>query len=607
MKPAPYSPTDTAETSSVNLLDYILTSPLVKCDIAVRNTIPNHDGTVTLVDEEGYPIGQFNVQIKTLPGKFKDSFKCEVGLIAYTKTLTQALIFIGVDNTNKVAYWKQIIPSMEANLKKNQKTFTIKFDLNQDIIKKDSDLHIQRWKAMLADIQLYQAKIPILQEALAERFGLLSIPEQNRLLFQRFIGRLNITLDGELQFIKEKFFPGIRQLGLAILAFDAQQIVYQLFGIKDGSNVPPVISLCDLRTDPLKIWTNIDDMNCWVDHALKKIGIAPLTGAENVEIEITGWGLPNHFQEPEKLATQYANTYIEKAISQRIFRLYGVDLCNEELWLFTEKYTHCLGLSKSNKYSIDEIEQGIRERLPRLLQLTVERLGTTSRNSRFVDPIELLPWLFNFTPEEIANLSLNPGFITAILIHPLIRVALQCIEELKRQGCSELELPHIANPLKPLSLEVEDNSLIEINLKTTLDRSIPAYTAFIEGNRLSKLTSAKHLTHQNTIIYTATESHWTSDRRPLTKHIVRNIDNKLPKVLFLPDSEIQRKDDGRLLYFGGNTYKTIATAFHNDAYFLKSSRPLVNLIYEMLAYDLSELYGLSSPHRFSARHSLLND
>ncbi len=77
IKPAPYSPTDTKETDSVDIFKVLVEHSKVKLDIKERDKIPNIDGYMELVDNGGSPCGKLEAQIKKLPD---DSTKLQIPL-----------------------------------------------------------------------------------------------------------------------------------------------------------------------------------------------------------------------------------------------------------------------------------------------------------------------------------------------------------------------------------------------------------------------------------------------------------------------------------------------------------------------------------------------
>src|ERR1700722_1739303 len=83
--PAPYPPTASSELDAVTCLLDILDKKLVKPDIKVLDKFPNIDGSIELTNLDQIPIGEFNVQVKTV-SQNKDetiSYQCTLPFLAY--------------------------------------------------------------------------------------------------------------------------------------------------------------------------------------------------------------------------------------------------------------------------------------------------------------------------------------------------------------------------------------------------------------------------------------------------------------------------------------------------------------------------------------------
>lgn len=61
---APFSAFDVEETESVTVLKYLLNAKRVKSQVNIRDTYPNADGFLEIVNKEQEPIGRLTIQVK---------------------------------------------------------------------------------------------------------------------------------------------------------------------------------------------------------------------------------------------------------------------------------------------------------------------------------------------------------------------------------------------------------------------------------------------------------------------------------------------------------------------------------------------------------------
>ncbi len=67
MEPAAYPARNTEELHAVHTFLGLLDKARVKPDVKALDKVPNHDGSVELVDEGQRPVGELKVQIKKIP------------------------------------------------------------------------------------------------------------------------------------------------------------------------------------------------------------------------------------------------------------------------------------------------------------------------------------------------------------------------------------------------------------------------------------------------------------------------------------------------------------------------------------------------------------
>ena len=107
--------------------------------INTQDKIPNHDGILELIDEEGVPIGEIKTQIKTLRPKYKTpSYSVSYSLLAYVRDTAQIpFLLIAIDRRDKKAYWKYLSKEYCEKLINRRlepkETTAIQFDLSNEI------------------------------------------------------------------------------------------------------------------------------------------------------------------------------------------------------------------------------------------------------------------------------------------------------------------------------------------------------------------------------------------------------------------------------------------------------------------------------------------
>jgi len=134
-----------------------------------------------------------------------------------------------------------------------------------------------------------------------------------------------------------------------------------------------------------------------------------------------------------------------------------------------------------------------------------------------------------------------------------------------------------------------------------LENAIPEYSEFIQRNRL-KLPESRYLDKSTSIIMEYEPTFISSGLGPrLREDHVRNQSRVLPKFAVLISSDDKSSVDRSVfpqVIYNGVKYEAI-TSSESMAGFLFSSTPMLNLLYRMLAHDLSENYGISL---FSSRY-----
>ena len=72
IKPAPFPKSSLSEQDSADIFHNLVDRRYIRGNVTVMDKIPNTDGVLTFIDTQQYPIGQFEVQLKTLSSKYKN-------------------------------------------------------------------------------------------------------------------------------------------------------------------------------------------------------------------------------------------------------------------------------------------------------------------------------------------------------------------------------------------------------------------------------------------------------------------------------------------------------------------------------------------------------
>jgi len=147
-----YTKSKATEKQAIGVLKLILSNKLIEKLTSGDDTFPDTDGHVQLLTENRETTGlNLEVQIKSLSyaKKNKAPFsKCPSKLLLYAGSSNLPLLFIAVDLTSQVAYWRYLSKELVTKIfeKGNvPKEMTLYFDL-RNIIKQGEDSYLKEWK-----------------------------------------------------------------------------------------------------------------------------------------------------------------------------------------------------------------------------------------------------------------------------------------------------------------------------------------------------------------------------------------------------------------------------------------------------------------------------
>ncbi|MBK7669154.1 MAG: hypothetical protein IPJ32_18505 [Sphingobacteriaceae bacterium] len=109
-EPSGFANNDDKDRESITTLNYILDNKRAKPEISVGDKFPNIDGRITLASSLSIPVGEIQIQVKTLKEKnaLTPKHQCKLGFLSYCHRSVQPVILIVVDQKNCCAYWKHM-------------------------------------------------------------------------------------------------------------------------------------------------------------------------------------------------------------------------------------------------------------------------------------------------------------------------------------------------------------------------------------------------------------------------------------------------------------------------------------------------------------------
>ncbi len=570
--PAPYSNTDAAEQDAVNTFKSLIDTRFVKDEIRTRDKIPNIDGTIELVHENGVPHAKFDVQIRKLPPQSM-SYSCPTTLVGYSKISTLPVLLVCADPERKVAFWRQIYPTMP-EYKEGQQSFTIRFDELADSID-HRGIYLQKWASIAADYQERIAKYPELKDEAGYWLPFDRTSFQNVETFQRFIDTINNMLDNEFVVIKEIEFPGVWKLGVGLIDLTQEHVHYQLYTIPRGKNWPLV---CRLKGGFL------------TSKQPHKYAVSEHSSVRS------------SFAAPEAVGRQYILGHLKRKVERRELPVHGKLASTDVLLAFIGWYHRWLGLSPNEfTYTIADISRALHHHLFGLCAALVLQIPKGAGGDILLD-LDLLG-------NNVDVQNIKPVFHPEIPLQFLVNTrrisfpaALQAFRYLVNSSTDAIVRPLARRSRSLASGEhwiwsgySEEDEIR--NVTTVLENSLEEYRAFVEGNRL-KFPKSPYLDPNIAVIYEyishrITESH----KGPIiNEHHVDNSQRQLPKLSVFTVTDGKSSVDTAwwprpTLRIEGHEYLSMSSS-QGVADFLFQTTPFLNMIYRMLRYDLEANYNL---------------
>jgi hypothetical protein len=259
IKPSKYSTSAVSDSATISTLKGILDNKRVFAHLSENDKTPNNDGYIELIDEEGYPLGKLEVQIKTLKKGYKlPSYNVNLSLLTYAKSVVQLpFVIIGVDQTNKKAFWMELDFQTASSLidkalakRSNQESIAIQFALNNSI---PNNSPYERWGTLVNEQKKrLQTFDDLNKELLAtkELVGKLMV-KSNKVELERnpfyvkvhlFLDEINELLSKDLKIIRTAFISDFWRLGIILFQFSETSLTYSLFPIENNQNLKQINS-----------------------------------------------------------------------------------------------------------------------------------------------------------------------------------------------------------------------------------------------------------------------------------------------------------------------------------------------------------------------------
>lgn len=141
---------DERETNAIEVFTSLLPKNLIKHDIKTGDKVPNIDGYVEILDNDGRVKSKVTVQVKHYPeANYElDKYPIPQYVLGYAHRLpSEVVLLITVDTQNKKVYWKEISPQYINNCaeKGYQGTFTYHFTQDEILTEENKEQTFAIW------------------------------------------------------------------------------------------------------------------------------------------------------------------------------------------------------------------------------------------------------------------------------------------------------------------------------------------------------------------------------------------------------------------------------------------------------------------------------
>ena len=583
IRPKRYPANDAAEADTITVLRGLVDPKIVKLHIEERDKVPNTDGWIEIVDEEGnFPLGKVEVQLKKLPDGERN-FSCELAYVAYAMTTTNPMLLLCVDTDAKVAYWKHLTDSLLTG-KESQKTVTINFT-DDDLID-SGNIYLNKWLTIITDYQKRISNYLDLEGELTrvKQKGkpLDSMKQEDILAVQAFIDEINRLMDYRFQVIKKLLFPWLWKFKIVIEEYSENLFVYDLHGIPNGR----VGSQIEYLREPLSDLKKSDD--------------------ESVALLTQGWSIENLSVNPIQKAKALIGRFAKDIFEKDMFIFNSPYLASEYIFAFVDHMNFCLGIVPRETLNLNDLKYALERYLPTWCLVAAEERGLSSKINSF-DPLFeycFIPLKMREKILEKVQSRLESGTpLKPVIIESSkysLPLLLHSIEILKGSDYLIITRPHNSPNYDLVDGEKGFTNLELFRSKDRKDRiedifmKFPIeYNMFVDANQLVNLPNI--FKEYNKIIVAYSEEDIRNLKMMKIAYYYLETDRRNGEQIIISEQKMVEKERGEGCYLvscNEKTYKCHKYSL-NFAHDIFGKTPMLDLIYEFLADAFSREFPSS--------------
>lgn len=357
-KPAAYPHTSTAESDSRNIFQDLLNPQFIKGDIRVMDKIPNSDGILEITDQENYPIGKIDIQLKTLSKSnySNPKYQCKRSFFAYCRTNALPVFMVVVNREDRKAYWRHIDAATLKEVKENMKGDSYMLSISiQNCIDKQDEKYITEWSLkakeawekywMFDSLELRKKE---LEEKLTELHSKLqnpvNLPSYALKEIHKFLDEYNYIIDKEFGSVKLVLYPDYWKIGMGIIRYQFGDVRFILYPVEyDKSQL---------------LIKEVDPSYDYLGKEMMQGNVLMWTGMENTE-SIATYPIPYAYKLLEDSILGITGTYN--------FPLADLFLANEYVISFIDRYHQYLNLEQGKPtYSLKDLKYMLYNVIPML-------------------------------------------------------------------------------------------------------------------------------------------------------------------------------------------------------------------------------------------------
>lgn len=348
-EPAGFANNDASERESIKTLNYILDSIRAKPEISLGDKFPNIDGRITIASLSDIPIGEIQIQVKTLKPKNYNTPKhqCTVGFLSYCYKNVLPVVLIVVDKINCCAYWRHMTKGLIEDLDReigNGESINVDIPIDNKITTVDL-VYLDKWQEIIEQNNKFYAESLFsekenadLKKQLQNFTNTIGIaePDENVIIgIQKFLDYFNHGWDFEFNKIKSILYPSVWKFGLGYSTFTHEQATISIYPIFYSKNI-------------VHIKKFIDSNSLSENHFFKMYYLSD-------ENPILQHPCQFAYDKIQNDLIQFLEKYKLDSINKTIIKEY--------IFAFINEFHHLMGLELKDEYKIQEIAPAISETL----------------------------------------------------------------------------------------------------------------------------------------------------------------------------------------------------------------------------------------------------